>query len=202
MNCPSRTDEPIKGDGYNQNPASLSADLTTRADLNGMANARMLRRTPSKEVEHVVEEAPDDDAAGNQDRKVAAEALTSSSRHVGERMLASTSGILGGGGSSGGGGGDGVKSWPARVRNFLVTFGKFVGPGFMVSSTPFCTRSASNSYTDLSRLYRSWKLCHRCRCWCNLSIQTSLRCSNVEHLCYLPTKSLYQAWVSEWAQLS
>ena len=43
MNCPSRTDEPI-GDGYNQNPPALAASLTTRQDLNGIANSRLLRR--------------------------------------------------------------------------------------------------------------------------------------------------------------
>ncbi|KAL2050021.1 hypothetical protein ABVK25_009748 [Lepraria finkii] len=40
MNCPSRTDEPSEHDGYNQNPPSLAADLTTRQDLNGIVNLR------------------------------------------------------------------------------------------------------------------------------------------------------------------
>ncbi|KAK3168660.1 hypothetical protein OEA41_005108 [Lepraria neglecta] len=40
MNCPSRTDEPPEHDGYNQNPPSLAADLTTRQDLNGIVNLR------------------------------------------------------------------------------------------------------------------------------------------------------------------
>lgn len=45
MNCPSRTDEPPRSDGHNQSPNPLSNDLTTNQDLNGMANARRLRRT-------------------------------------------------------------------------------------------------------------------------------------------------------------
>ncbi len=45
MNCPSRTDEPLESDGWNQSPEALSADLTTRQDLNGMANLRTQRST-------------------------------------------------------------------------------------------------------------------------------------------------------------
>ncbi|KAF2750363.1 Zip-domain-containing protein [Sporormia fimetaria CBS 119925] len=44
MNCPSRTDELDYRPGYNQNPPFLSADLTTCQDLNGMVNARALKR--------------------------------------------------------------------------------------------------------------------------------------------------------------
>lgn len=43
MNCPSRTDEDDQGNGWNQSPPGLSADLTTRADLNGIANLRTHR---------------------------------------------------------------------------------------------------------------------------------------------------------------
>lgn len=43
MNCPSRTDEPLESDGWNQNPPTLAADLTTRQDLNGISNLRTLR---------------------------------------------------------------------------------------------------------------------------------------------------------------
>jgi hypothetical protein len=40
MNCPSRVDETFGHDGWNQSPSSLSADATTRADLNGNINAK------------------------------------------------------------------------------------------------------------------------------------------------------------------
>lgn len=43
MNCPSRTDEPLVPEGWNQSPPRLSADLTMREDLNGMANLRTRR---------------------------------------------------------------------------------------------------------------------------------------------------------------
>ncbi|KGO74784.1 Zinc/iron permease [Penicillium italicum] len=40
MNCPSRTDDTLLHDGWNQNPRLLSPDLTTRQDLNGISNTR------------------------------------------------------------------------------------------------------------------------------------------------------------------
>lgn len=40
MNCPSRTDDTLKHAGWNQNPRFFSPELTTRQDLNGIANAR------------------------------------------------------------------------------------------------------------------------------------------------------------------
>ncbi|KAA8614465.1 Zip-domain-containing protein [Pyrenophora tritici-repentis] len=43
MNCPSRTDDDVLWHpGWNQNPPRWAADLTTCADLNGIANAREL----------------------------------------------------------------------------------------------------------------------------------------------------------------
>jgi zinc transporter 1/2/3 len=43
MNCPSRTDEDLLfHPGWNQSPPRFAADLTTREDLNGIANAREL----------------------------------------------------------------------------------------------------------------------------------------------------------------
>ncbi|KAF1841570.1 Zip-domain-containing protein [Cucurbitaria berberidis CBS 394.84] len=44
MNCPSRTDEDLLlNPGWNQSPPRFAADLTTRQDLNGIANSRELR---------------------------------------------------------------------------------------------------------------------------------------------------------------
>merc|ERR1712000_661098 len=49
MNCPSRVDEVLDHDGWNQNPSSLSGDTTTRADLNGIVNARDRRENQNIE---------------------------------------------------------------------------------------------------------------------------------------------------------
>ncbi|PKY04496.1 Zip-domain-containing protein [Aspergillus campestris IBT 28561] len=43
MNCPSRTDDTLLHCEWNQNPPSLAPDLTTRQDLNGISNARVLK---------------------------------------------------------------------------------------------------------------------------------------------------------------
>ena len=40
MNCPSRTDDTLLHDEWNQNPPLFAPDLTTRQDLNGIANIR------------------------------------------------------------------------------------------------------------------------------------------------------------------
>jgi hypothetical protein len=42
MNCPSRNDDVLMNPGWNQNPPRFAADLTTCADMNGIANAREL----------------------------------------------------------------------------------------------------------------------------------------------------------------
>ena len=55
MNCPSRTDELEDHPDWNQNPNSLTGDLTTRQDLIGIANLRLQR-------DHL----PSDDANGNE----------------------------------------------------------------------------------------------------------------------------------------
>jgi zinc transporter 1/2/3 len=42
MNCPSRNDNVLMNTGWNQSPPRFAADLTTCADLNGIANNREL----------------------------------------------------------------------------------------------------------------------------------------------------------------
>lgn len=43
MNCPSRVDETLGHQGWNQNPPALAADTTTRQDLNGLVNSTQHR---------------------------------------------------------------------------------------------------------------------------------------------------------------
>ena len=56
MNCPSRTDDTLENPGWNQNPSPLNADLTTRNDFNGMANARQQRGSSSSNSLGITEE--------------------------------------------------------------------------------------------------------------------------------------------------
>lgn len=139
MNCPSRTEEP-EGTGFNQNPSALSAELTTRNDLNGIANARELRRIPSVGIKGEAEPVPDDDVARKKEaregmQEVALE-LKGSKRHGGEEsgMGMSAPDVVdeGNSGGSGGNGRGEISQYLERAKRAVITYGKFVGPGFMV----------------------------------------------------------------------
>jgi metal iron transporter len=131
MNCPSRTEEP-EGTGFNQNPSALSADLTTREDLNGMANTRELRRISSTEIESGIATNQDDAERG---KNLITLGEKGGQSHVDGDSGASAVDIAAGGNGSGrGAGGIGVQFMKGfmKMRNFVVKYGKFVGPGFMV----------------------------------------------------------------------
>ena len=111
MNCPSRTDEP-EGTGMNQSPPALAAALTTRADLNGMANSRVLRRSDEREPERIEEAIEGDSPDGNGIIK---------------------GGMVGGGDGPPEGRGEGrVVRGLREMRDGLKKFSRFVGPGMMV----------------------------------------------------------------------
>lgn len=135
MNCPSRTEEP-KGTGFNQNPRSLSADLTTREDLNGIANARILRRIPSTDIENAPETTPDDDSNRRKDTSSVKEASLTNRMEVGHvgSSRASSRDVFDGNINGGRGNGGNDKKFPffMKMREVFMTYGKFVGPGFMV----------------------------------------------------------------------
>ena len=134
MNCPSRTDEP-EGTGFNQNPSALAADLTTRQDFNGIANSRILRRMQDSEIENKVLDDPDGALPkGEKGKEMAVEMK-------GDRHVATMPGFDGvresydiGGGSHGTGAVSLSAKCFMRLRKVVVTFGKFVGPGFMVGT--------------------------------------------------------------------
>ncbi|RDW85857.1 hypothetical protein BP5796_04182 [Coleophoma crateriformis] len=136
MNCPSRTDEP-EGTGKNQQPNALAADLTTRQDLNGIANKRLLRREAIEGV---------DDSVENQSRQTTdctipekgSAVVGAESEH---RPVQPPTQMHGHNSAQdrgrGGDGGDRdpqlPKNWLSELRSTVFTFGKFVGPGFMIS---------------------------------------------------------------------
>jgi len=127
MNCPSRTDEP-EGTGMNQSPPSLAAALTTRADLNGMANSRVLRRSDEREPERLEEAIEGDSPDGN--------------GMIKEGM------VVGGDGPPGGRREKGrVARKLVDARDGLKKFLRFLGPGMMVCLlVPLCLVSEKGSF--------------------------------------------------------
>ena len=144
MNRPSRTDEPQKGDGYNQSPNAFSNDLTTNQDLNGIANARELTREEAPSIQN----SPPENHVGegsttNLDQK------EGSQMHVGQvtHALTEPGSLAPKGGpetmvqiaegsrdeASGPSGREDNDSALDRVKRHLLNFGKFVGPGFMIA---------------------------------------------------------------------
>jgi metal iron transporter len=66
MNYPSRSDNTERHPDWNQNPQSLNADATTRADLNGLVNSRELRdarsdRQSSDDPDRIEQQRSDDE---------------------------------------------------------------------------------------------------------------------------------------------
>ena len=136
MNCPSRTDEPPRDAGWNQNPSGLSPDLTTRQDFNGIVNLRT-RRNSKKE---------DDPETRNEDEVIQYQASpandgvppavgdgakSDSRRHL--SMSGSTAVSSSTGPRRRSGFPHGVPEILVNVRGILAKFSKFVGPGFIIS---------------------------------------------------------------------
>ena len=135
MNCPSRTDEVPEHDGWNQNPPSLTGDLTTRADLNGISNARLQRdhsnsgETVDPEISDVIPDHPvqrvlhDPPASVLRDSEKEDQKVNESACYVSYDVsippIATSE--------------EGKTCLVRRLWLILVKFGKFIGPGFMVS---------------------------------------------------------------------
>jgi metal iron transporter len=138
MNCPDRTDNLDGREGWNQSPNDLAG--STREDFNGIANARTLRRL---DPEDTVTGVPDTENTGprprnNRRNSVAtvklARTLTSQNpdpHHVTVNAFDMDEPANNPGGSGG------SVNLLKQARKVLVTFGKFIGPGFMVSVATF-----------------------------------------------------------------
>lgn len=137
MNQTSRTDEPYEGEGLNQSPNAFSNDLVTNQDLNGIANAREQRGRASRSTDNsgqpVAEDVPpslDEDPDGG----AAAQNLTVPIGQIPGRATFHVDG----GFSNTAPGNDSIaprrkKSPLQEIKHTLFTFGKFVGPGFLVA---------------------------------------------------------------------
>ncbi|PQE16876.1 metal ion transporter metal ion transporter protein [Rutstroemia sp. NJR-2017a BBW] len=145
MNCPSRTDEPLEGDGYNQNPNALANDLTTREDLIGRANGRALRRSLEDEgvenINDLMEKGGGGGGGGGEVLRERGGGEDGKSGHV-VRPSVQASDVSDRGGSGSGGGSESgriekylnmPKESLSRFKQVMIKFAKFIGPGFMVS---------------------------------------------------------------------
>ena len=148
MNRPSRTDEPSKGDGYNQSPNDLSNDLTTNEDLNGISNSRVLRGGEGLTLEDTGQGAVDETIVSPQDPVSGPDAAPISAG-TGPVSGSPATGRQPGKGPQGpaippqlpaspgdvetGNGRDRMTTVLRRMKNGLITFSKFVGPGFLVA---------------------------------------------------------------------
>ncbi|KAI1192872.1 natural resistance-associated macrophage protein-domain-containing protein [Nemania serpens] len=138
MNQTSRTDEPEEGDGLNQSPNAFSNDLVTNQDMNGIANARERRSRKSRSMDNsgqpIAQDIPassdeDEDARlskGLADGDGQSPGKTNSTQ-VNDNPAAYD---VSAGGSPNRGG---PTSLPHKLFHLIVTFGKFIGPGFLVA---------------------------------------------------------------------
>lgn len=150
MNRPSRTDEPQKGDGYNQSPNALSNDLTTNADLNGISNSRELRGNEPSSVQNGDQNGDAVDTNEIQDPGIGQQPASGGagaaigSRGMDQLQLGKGRVDLGvtsqrsmsaasGAGAGGSGGTNGPRSVLHRIVKGFRTFGSFIGPGFLVA---------------------------------------------------------------------
>ncbi len=150
--CPSRTDEPYEGEGFNQSPNHLAADLTTNQDLNGIANDREVRNPGARAIAGSSQAREDDRDKATDKPPTAPDA---GGRASGDGMLPSIAPADGvsrdAHGKSaavevapihsgatpppGGGGSDRQEpsSRVARLKKILLNYAHFIGPGFMIS---------------------------------------------------------------------
>ncbi|GAP88340.1 putative manganese transporter [Rosellinia necatrix] len=133
MNQTSRTDEPYEGDGFNQSPNAFSNDLVTNQDMNGISNARVRRGRGSRAMDDsgqpIAQPAPasleEDDDIGSSKGPVDGDGQ---STEANDKPVAASH-------ASAAGSPDrrGPTSLLQKIRYYIVNFGRFIGPGFLVA---------------------------------------------------------------------
>ncbi|KAI1768532.1 natural resistance-associated macrophage protein [Hypoxylon sp. FL1150] len=138
MNQTSRTDEPYEGEGLNQSPNAFSNDLVTNQDLNGIANAREQRDRNSRSMDNSGQPVAVDIPPSIDEDPDGARHLTIACRAIGQNPGRAT--FHPGGGfndtaphSDNSNAARRKKSPLQEIKHTLFTFGKFVGPGFLVA---------------------------------------------------------------------
>jgi metal iron transporter len=160
MNCPSRTDNVDGREGWNQSPNLLSG--TTRQDFNGRTNTRLLRRIdpdgPSNEM--TMDQLPDlDPSSKNCKTNITERTQTRARESLGDPASPQNTSTR-------------SPSFLFQVvKKAVVTYCKFVGPGFMVGKALLCKNmSFQLTYPDLGCIHRSRQLFNRRRSRWQLSV--------------------------------
>lgn len=147
MNCPSRNDDVDKHPDWNQTPPALTADLTTRADLNGISNLREQHEGDSKhcdvgDLNHAnKEEVLDAGGSGRAPQKQAPEKIASNMSETVSQHSSEKNGFL--------------KDMSRRMRRLpeiLFKYAQFIGPGFLIAVAYI---DPGNYATDVNGMY-SW----------------------------------------------
>ena len=151
MNCPSRNDDIDKHPHWNQTPPALTADLTTREDLSGIANTR--------ELDHVVDPSQSDKEEANFVRN-AADKPTHAAQKVEPKQYTSTKSK------------DShprrsckdffpelVKRHTTRLLGILVKYARFIGPGFLIAVAYI---DPGNYATDVNGKHKSYRYVQCC----------------------------------------
>jgi metal iron transporter len=145
MNRTSRTDEPYEGDGLNQSPNAFSNDLVTNQDLNGIANARERRGRHSRSMDSsdqsIAQETratTDDDGDTGSAKKGLATGDGQSpgktdSTQVNHDSAAAAAAASNVSSRAGFPNSRGPTSLLQKIAYHIFTFGKFIGPGFLVA---------------------------------------------------------------------
>lgn len=138
MNRTSRTEEPWEEDGLNQSPNPLSNDLTTNQDFNGVVNSRQLKDAEQTLSQH--DPPPDILQRSNHEPSLSRQGTTrapTNASGIGQPLGEEPSQVS-------------LPPHPRsqgstirseiqdrsalqRLKNAVIKFGSFIGPGFMIA---------------------------------------------------------------------
>jgi metal iron transporter len=152
MNCPSRNDDTNKHPSWNQTPPALNADVTTRADLNGIsnlrdredgANARQTERPENRSIKEI--------KASSAGRKVGVMEGTKTEPHAATRSKDPQKGVdrkstfI-----------DFLRGRARRFQEIVVKYAQFIGPGFLIAVAYI---DPGNYATDVNGKNQPHKVC-------------------------------------------
>lgn len=126
-----------QGEGLNQGPIPPSSHLTTNGDYQGRTNRRHLHNGPSSISSSSSSTPAAANMQSNQEDQITAATASgvfSAAQQSDKECDAVTTAVSGGSGSPGSGGGS-IQSRTrySKFKHAVKTFGRFLGPGFMIA---------------------------------------------------------------------